>query len=142
MILSEQQIEYISDNLKFYGLTTEELHSDILDHICSLIENSEHNDFDTAYKEAIKNFGGYNEMRAIERDTYLLIAFRKNMKRQKIVYLLGLISSMLICFGQFFKIMHWPGASIIVTLGFALFTIFFLPIYFYHRYKLSYAKNI
>ncbi|MFL9836083.1 hypothetical protein ABS768_01145 [Flavobacterium sp. ST-75] len=142
MILSEQQIEYISDNLKFYGLTTEELHSDVLDHICSLIENSKHNDFDTAYKEAIKNFGGYNEMRAIERDTYLLITFRKNMRREKFVSAFGLISTLFICIGILFKVMHWPWASISLVIGFFFLIFGFLPLFFYQKYKLSFTRNI
>lgn len=142
MILSEQQIEYISDNLKFYGLTSEELHNDVLDHLCSLIENSEHNDFDTAYKEAIKNFGGYNEMRAIERDTYLLIAFRKNMRREKVVLALGLVSAIFICIGILFKVMHWPWASISLVIGFFFLIFGFLPLFFYQKYKLSFTRNI
>lgn len=142
MILTEQHIDYISDNLKFYGLTSKELHDDVLDHICSYIESGEFENFNSAYKAAIKNFGGYKEMRAIERDTYLLIAFKKNMKREKTVSVFGLLSTSLICIGILFKFMHWPGASISLVLGFLFLITVFLPLYFYHRYKLAYTRHL
>ncbi|WP_240732473.1 hypothetical protein [Flavobacterium alkalisoli] len=141
MRLTEQEIDFISDNLKLYGLTSEELHNDVLDHICTYIENREFDDFDTAHKKAIKNFGGYSEIRALQRNAYLETMFRKNMKREKAVAISGFTSSSLICIGMLFKFMHWPFASISLAIGFLLLITTFLPLYFYHRYKLAYIRN-
>lgn len=55
------------------------------------------------------------------------------MKRA--VYLIGFLASFLLSTGFMFKIMHWPGASIMMVLGFILLNIGFLPMYFYDKYK-------
>lgn len=142
MTLSDQQIEYISTNLEFYGVTSQELHSDVLDHICTYIENNEFEDFDSAYNQAIQKFGGYAAMSAIERETYLLTAFKKNVVRQKIVYISGFLASFMIFTGLLFKFMHWPYANIITFTGSLVLILIFIPVFFYHKYKLSYQKSI
>ena len=142
MSLTEEQIDYIATNLKFYGIASEELRDDLLDHMCTYIEASKHNDFDLAYEEALQKFGGYAGMGKVERDTYLMVAFRSNLRRQKAVYVLGFFSAFLLLLGMLFKIMHWPGASIILFSGFIVVLFGYLPLYFYQRYKLFYRKSV
>jgi hypothetical protein len=47
---------------------------------------------------------------------------------KKSTLLLGIASSTLALFGCLFKIMHWPGASVMLVLAISLFCFFFLPI--------------
>jgi len=42
-------------------------------------------------------------------------------------FITGSLSSSLIGLGILFKIMHWPGASILLVLGFVTFSLFFAP---------------
>jgi hypothetical protein len=55
------------------------------------------------------------------------------MKRA--VYLIGFLASFTLSTGFIFKIMHWPGASILMLTGFLMLNIGFLPLYFYDKYK-------
>lgn len=142
MILTDQQIDYISINLKFYGIKSDELRDDVIDHICTYIENKQTNDFNTAYNEVIQRFGGYAAMAVLERDTYLLTTFKKNAVRQKLVYLFGFIAAFLILIGMLFKFMHWPYANIIFFTGSLVLIFLYLPVIFYHRYKISQQKGI
>ena len=142
MSLTEEQIEYISRNLEFYGISSDELREDLLDHICTHIETSDQNDFDSAYNEALQKFGGYAGVGKVERDTYLMVTFRSNLKRQKIVYIIGFIATFTLVLGFLFKIMHWPWASIILFSGFLILLFGYIPLYFYQRYKLFYKKGI
>lgn len=142
MILTEEQINYISTNLKFYGVANEELRGDLLDHICTHIESANHNDFDTAYQEALQKFGGYASMSKIERDTYLLVAFKNKRRRQKLMYISGFIGSSAMGWGTMFKVMHWPYASIILFSGFLIMACCFLPLFFYQRYKTFYDRSM
>ena len=142
MILTDEQIEYISTNLTFYGIKSEELRSDVIDHICTYIENKETEDFTTAYNEAIQRFGGYAAMAVLERDTYLLTTFKKNEIRQKLVYIFGFIATFLISTGLLFKFMHWPYANIIFFTGSLILIFIYLPIVFYHKYKTAHKKSI
>jgi hypothetical protein len=49
--------------------------------------------------------------------------------------LVGIVGGMLVASGIFFKIMHWPGASILLVLGMFLITFIFLPIFFWQLYR-------
>ncbi len=55
------------------------------------------------------------------------------MKRT--VSVLGFIAFFTLSNGLMFKMMHWPGASIMSVTGFLLLSFGFLPAYFYGRYK-------
>lgn len=68
---------------------------------------------------------------------YLLFQNLKSStnKRQKRIYIVGYISLMIYILGFVFKIMHWPGAAIMLMLGSVSLTTFFLPIYAYNKFK-------
>lgn len=140
MKLTDEQIEYIANNLKFYGVKSEELKEDLLDHICTYMETGDFTDFDTAYKAALKEFGGHYAMGNIQRETYIMTTFKKNIRIQRLIYITGYIVATLISTGFIFKMMHWPGASILLTIGFAILILMFLPVFFYRRYKSSERK--
>jgi hypothetical protein len=46
--------------------------------------------------------------------------------KQKL-YIFGLVTTMVIFTGTIFKVNHWPGAGILLTLGMAIFVLGFLP---------------
>ena len=53
----------------------------------------------------------------------------------KIIMTLGLSTVSIITIGVLFKIMHWPSANIMLQSGLAIFTLVFVPIYFFTRFK-------
>jgi hypothetical protein len=55
------------------------------------------------------------------------------MKRA--IYLIGFLATFTLSTGFIFKLMHWPGASVMMLTGFILLDIGFLPMYFYDKYK-------
>ena len=54
---------------------------------------------------------------------------------KKILYSIGLISSIFTFLGSFFKIMHWPGASIMFVVGTFSFAFIFIPILIFIKFK-------
>ena len=142
MILTEEQVDYIATNLEFYGIASDDLRADVLDHICTYIESCESDDFDAAYKDAIQQFGGYQAMGGIERDTYLMVSFRNTIRRQKILNTFGCLATVSIVAGVLFKSMHWPGANLLFFSGCVVLMLAFLPLFFYQRYKKFYKKAI
>jgi hypothetical protein len=42
-------------------------------------------------------------------------------------FTMGAISTSLITLGALFKIMHWPGTSILIVFGFGIFALLFIP---------------
>jgi len=49
-------------------------------------------------------------------------------------YILGTISTMLFVIGALFKIQHWCGAGVLLTIGMCLFAIF-IPFFAIYKYK-------
>lgn len=56
-------------------------------------------------------------------------------------YIFGLTSALLTIIGVFFKKMHWPGASILISVGIALVVLVFLPLYFIASQKEQVEKK-
>ncbi|WP_299251325.1 hypothetical protein [uncultured Lacinutrix sp.] len=135
MILTDQQIDYIQTNLELYGLKNKALKEDILDHICTYIEHTEHSNFDKAYKNAIQQFGGYLNINQIERETNAQLYFKSAKNRKRLLSISELLAAILVTTGCLFKIMHWPYASTIIFAGFAFLIAIPLPLYFYNKHK-------
>ncbi len=53
-----------------------------------------------------------------------------NLKMNKTVFVIGLISLMTILWGMLFKIMHWPGAHVLLMVGGALLVLAFVPLFY------------
>lgn len=135
MILTEQNINYISKNLELYGLKNLNLREDLLDHICTQIENSEEDNFDKAYQTAIQQFGGYANICSIQTETNFQLYYKSTKNRNKLLYLIVFLNSILITIGVLFKIMQWPYAAKILLSGFILLIFMTLPLYFYSKYR-------
>lgn len=54
---------------------------------------------------------------------------------KKTIYISGIIVINLILFGSLFKLMHWPGAGVMITTGFVLFSLWILPASLLNHYK-------
>ena len=89
MILTEQQINYIDKNLELYGLKNQTLKEDILDHICTYIENTDETNFDIAYQNAINQFGGYLNINQLQRETNAQLYFKSAKNRTKFLFIIG-----------------------------------------------------
>lgn len=134
MELTSEQILFIKQDLREKGITMDDLAENLLDHICCTIENGSETDFPNAYSEALTAFGN-GGLKNIQIETILLINLKKEIIMRKTMYFLCYVSAFLISTGLLFKIQHWPGAAIILTVAIVLFNFGFLPVYFYDRYK-------
>ena len=47
---------------------------------------------------------------------------------KKTIYFIALITTFFIVFGSLFKIMHWPGAAVMITIGSFSFAFLFIPL--------------
>ncbi|WP_231628663.1 hypothetical protein [Mangrovimonas sp. ST2L15] len=134
MNLTENHIAQIKHDIMLRGVTLEDLSDSLLDHICCFLEQSLETDFETAYEQAIDAFGEAG-LEHIEIETQLLITHKKQITMKKTMYFLGYIAVAISTTGVLFKIQHWPGASVLITLGIVILNFGFLPMYFYDKYK-------
>ena len=125
--LSDKQIDEVHDFLVQRGISSEPLRIDLLDHICCLVEESINNGtpFDAALKIAVKQFGP-SGIEATQEATIFFLTL-KSRKMKKITSIIGIVGGIITMFATLFKIMHWPGAGILLTVGIVLISLVYLP---------------
>jgi hypothetical protein len=115
---------------------------DLLDHICSIIENEldGYRNFDTVYQETLLLFGEKG-LKEIQDETNRLLTFKHYYIMNSTMKISGYISSLMILSGAFFKFNHWPGANVFMLVGVFLLTVLFLPLLFILKFKESAESN-
>lgn len=129
--LSEQQIDYIFNDISARGVEMESLQQNLLDHVCCIIENNleENGDFESFYQKTIKTF--YKDaLWEIEEETLLLLTYKNYYTMKKIMINSGIAAATFFIIGSFFKFMHWPGASVLILAGMAIGALLYLPLLF------------
>jgi len=126
--VSDNQLVRINKDLTKKGVTYGELREDLLDHICCLVEEdmTESNDFESSYGRIMSEIDD-SVFPDLQHKTILLLD-KKFQKMKKVTYALGLTGAVLSITGAIFKTQHWPGASIIIMLGFMIIIMGFLPL--------------
>lgn len=134
--LSKDQVDFILEDVRRNGIETEELQLSLLDHICCVIENemSPDKSFDELYRSVLPRFFK-NELKEIQEETDLLLTFKHYYAMKKVMLRSGMFSTVAFITGSFLKIMHWPGAMILIFVAILSMCLFFLPIFFLIKSK-------
>lgn len=129
--LTEQQTDFILNDIRRRGVEMEDLQLNLLDHVCCIVEQNlkEGDDFENFYQKAIQQFFK-RELWEIEEETITLLTFKNYYTMKKTMIWSGTISVVALLCGSFFKIMHWAGAGPMLLLGIATLSLVFLPLLF------------
>jgi hypothetical protein len=66
----------------------------------------------------------------------VVMKFRDDDKSQnRAIMGLGMFTIAVACIGVLFKVMHWPGANIMIISSLGIFGLLFIPIYFYMKFR-------
>lgn len=135
-VLNDEQVAYILDDIKRNGIEMEDLQQNLLDHICCIIEQEHRHedDFEEVYEQVKKRFYE-SSFKEIEEETINLLTFKNYYVMKKMMIYSGVVAVMIIMLGSVFKIMHWPGASVLFVLGMVTFSLLFLPLVFLLKTK-------
>lgn len=139
--LNDKQVDFIFDDIRARGIKNEDLQYNLVDHVCCIIEQNlkEGGDFESFYQQTISKFYK-KKLIEIEEETHLLINFKHYYTMKKIMNISGLLSALFALTGIIFKFLWWPGAGILLVLGFSIFSLFFLPIAFTIKQKQNKSK--
>jgi hypothetical protein len=125
--LSLRHIEQISNDISMQEITFSHLLHDLIDHVCCDVENEMQNgfEFSEAYRR-VKQKMGFRRLKEIQEETLYLVdtKYRYMKNTMKIT---GIAGTVMLGFATLFKIMHWPGAAILMTLGALVLAFIFLP---------------
>ncbi|HRN41287.1 MAG TPA: hypothetical protein PK649_04330 [Vicingus sp.] len=140
--ITDEQIDFILDNIRANGIVIEDLQNNLLDHICCIVENemTEGEDFYKFYGRIVPRFFK-KELKEIEEETTNLLTFKNYYAMKNTVKISGTISAILIIIGAIFKTMHWPGAGMMVVLGGLFFSLVFLPLMIVLKFKDDESKT-
>ena len=127
--LTEKEIQALNRLIELEGLTYTELQQELLDHLCCDVEAEmeEGLEFVKAL-EKVRQGVGKDRIRQIQEETLLLIN-QKYRIMKKFMYVLGMIAPSLLIAGTIFKIQHWPGAGVMITLSLFMLGAIYLPVF-------------
>ncbi|SDM31407.1 hypothetical protein SAMN05421823_11256 [Catalinimonas alkaloidigena] len=138
MELSSDQIDFIGRDVRRRGIVLDDLAESLVDHLCCTLENGTESDFDRAYAAALEAFGQRGLVQ-VQRETFVFLILKRKIAMKKAMYLLGYLATCLTIMGMMFKLLHWPGANVMLVVGLLLLSFGYLPLYFYDRYQQSKA---
>lgn len=134
-MLNIEQINQIENQVESAAISFSHLSDDLIDHICCDVETrmDKGETFDQAFKN-VKEKIGIEGLKKIEDQT-LLIINQNYLIMKKALYVLSIISASLVVLSGIFKILHLPGASILLVFSFMALVLGFLPLLFLTRNK-------
>jgi hypothetical protein len=140
--LTQEQLSKVTGIVSNYEITYSHLPIDLVDHICCDIESemSVGLSFNKALERVQCKFGDTG-LQKVQEDTILLID-QKYRFMKTTMKIFGNVSLALVGIGTIFKIFHWPGATIALTLGFLLLGLVFYPSTILASYRKNGRKNI
>jgi hypothetical protein len=108
--LSKKQIDLIAEDLRIQGITFKPLHEELMDHMISDIETQmeKGNDFPTAW-DLVKTEIPNNHFKNIQKETMEILSKKINPLK-----VFGKISFGLLTLATTFKMLHWPGAAVLL----------------------------
>lgn len=127
--ISDQQMDFILDDIRRNGILLEDLQLNLLDHVCCIIEQEleENGNFEQFYFTVIRRFYK-SRLGEIEEETQFLLTFKNYYFMKKAMIVSGTAAALILSFGILLKFLHMPGANISIILGIVLFGLVFLPL--------------
>ena len=125
--LSLHHIDQISRDISMQEITFSHLLEDLIDHVCCDVEDEMQSglNFSEAYQR-VKQKMGSRRLKEIQEET-LYAVDTKYRYMKNIMKISGVAGTILFGFAAMFKIQHWPGAGVMMTLGALILAFIFLP---------------
>lgn len=135
--LNDAQIDLVSAYIKQNGVAQDELHDDLLDHVCTSMESrmQQGESFEEAFQYTIKLFGP-GGLKQVQNETFELLT-EMNATMKKVTFGFGLTSTFLLLAGTIFKLQHWLGANVMFMTGAVILALIYLPLILHHKLKES-----
>jgi len=139
--LTEENINFIYQDVQLKGLSLDSLLDEMVDHICCSIELKMENgiSFQTAYNNLMDTIES-STFQNLQHQTLLSTNLKfQNMKKSMVV--LGTLSAFFMTAGSILKFFHLPPAAALLLLGTVIAVFGFFPLFFYTSNKESLEKK-
>ena len=125
--LSLHHIDQISRDISRQEIIFSHLLEDLIDHVCCDVENEMQNglNFTEAYHR-VKQKMGSRRLKEIQEET-LYVVDTKYRYMKNTMKISGVAGTIMFGLASLFKIQHWAGAGVMMTLGAMILAFVFLP---------------
>lgn len=125
--LTLENIERISREVRRQEITFSHLAEELIDHICCDVEEEMETglNFSEAYRKVRQKIGP-RRLKEIQEETLYAIDTKYRFMKNTMKFS-GVAGTILFGFAAMFKIQHWPGAGIMLTLGALILAFVFMP---------------
>jgi len=126
--LSLSDIDLISRDVRSQEITFSHLSDELIDHICCDVEAEMQKgiSFSEAYRIIRLKMGSGRRLKEIQEET-LYAVDSKYRKMKNTMRISGVAGTILFGFAALFKIMHWPLAGVLMTMGALALAFVFMP---------------
>lgn len=141
-MIAEEYEDRIIEEVNQSSLRNQALKDDLIDHFCCMVEiemnkgSSFEESLNRAYAQTAPN--GLDE---IQKETIFLLNYSKIIIMKKVTYLSGYLFSLTWASGALFKILHLPGAGVLLAAGGIGIAFIFLPLLLVNRYR-NFAREV
>jgi uncharacterized protein with PQ loop repeat len=120
-------IDQISSDIRQQKISFSHLAEDLIDHVCCDVESEMQRglNFSEAYLK-VKTKIGLRGLKEIQEET-LYAVDTKYRKMKNIMKISGITGTVMLGFAAAFKIFHFPGTSILMTVGSLVLAFIFMP---------------
>jgi hypothetical protein len=142
-MLNNEQIVLLEAQINKSAISSQSLKDDLLDHFCCFIEHEmkKGHTFEEAHQKAWQQICP-NGLDEIQQETIFLLNAKKIIFMKKLMYAIGLLSSISISIGWVATLLNWQGGNLLFTYGFLALVLLFLPMLAIDRYKLVLNKAL
>lgn len=125
--LSDDDINLISNEIRNQGIVYSPLADELIDHVSCDIENEMMKGvpFQKAYQTVFQKIG-LKRFQEIQQETLYAVDSKYRIMKN-IMKISGITGTILLGFASLFKIMHWPLAGVLMTLGSFTLAFVFMP---------------
>ena len=141
--LTDEQIEFIADQVNKSKINSNELKEDLIDHFCCIIEDdirlgkSFEESYNRAYQIVCPN--GFDE---IHQETILLLTSKNIIIMKKLLFSLGFITTIFLVTSFLFKALHLPGAGVLLVIASFVLIFVFVPLVLLYFYRKQFSKYV
>lgn len=141
--LTDEQIEFIADQVNKSKIDSNELKEDLIDHFCCIIEDdirlgkSFEESYNRAYQIVCPN--GFDE---IHQETILLLTSKNIIIMKKLLFYLGFITTVFLVTSFLFKALHWPAAGLLLVIASFVLIFVFMPLVLLYFYRKQFSKYV
>jgi len=140
--LTDEQIDFIVDQINNSQIGSNDLKEDLVDHFCCVIEDymKQEISFKEAYNKAYHVIcpNGFDE---IHQETIMLLTSKRIIIMKRLMFIIGFIAVILLTTSILFKVLHLPYVRGLIMAA-VVFILIELPILGVYFYKNEFAKHI